>query len=243
MATSNRVDSTNILGNIQKIFSTLENKIEKDVREHLKNVYSTLAIALVTTAVGAAVNIVLGLQSLSFLFAIAQFALLFVLMSTPHSQANEHKRLAYLLGFAFLIGCNTGPLIEFVGFEDPTIVFNAYLITMIVFGAFTMSALYADNTKFLHLGGILGSGLLVLLITSIFARSAFMYSIVLWGGLALHSAFILYDTQLIMERRRRGDNDYIWHTVDFLIDFVNVFRHILIILKEKNESGNRRRNN
>lgn len=38
-------------------------------------------------------------------------------------------------------------------------------------------------------------------------------SFILWGGLAINVAFVLYDTQLIAEKRRRGDTDYIWHTV------------------------------
>lgn len=103
--------------------------------------------------VGAFANSFLGLYNWSFLFAIAQIGLLFALMSSPATRENENKRLGYLLGFAFLVGCNTGPLVEMVGAKDPSIVINAYLITMIVFGCFSLSALYAESTKFLHLGG------------------------------------------------------------------------------------------
>ena len=127
---------------------------EKDVRDHLKNVYSTLTIALVTAMVGAAANHVLGLYSWSFLFAIAQFGLIFMLTTTPFTRETENKRLAYLLGFSFLVGCNTGPLVEIIGAKDPTIVLNAYLVTLIVFGSFSLSALYAESNKFLHLGGM-----------------------------------------------------------------------------------------
>lgn len=86
---------------------------------------------------------------------------------------------------------------------------------MIVFGCFTMAALHAESTKFLHLGGrvlvvwlivvrirsstsgILSSALLCLLITSFFARFDIVYSLVLWGGLAINCGFVVYDTQLI----------------------------------------------
>ncbi|KAE9549317.1 hypothetical protein FO519_007468 [Halicephalobus sp. NKZ332] len=233
---SNRpVDPTNLLGNIERIFSTLNNTLEKDVRDHLKNVYSTLTISLIAAMVGAGANHVLGLYSWSFLLAIAQFALLFVMTTTPSTRENENKRLAYLLGFSFLVGCNTGPLVEIIGAKDPSVVLNAYLITLIVFGSFSLSALYAESTKFLHLGGILTSALFCLLITSFFARSHFMYSVIIWGGLGINCAFILYDTQLIAERKRRGDSDYIWHTVILFLDFVNVFRYILLILKDRKE--------
>lgn len=38
----------------------------------------------------------------------------------------------------------------------------------------------------------------------------FMYQVNLYVGLFVMMGFILYDTQLIMEKRRRGDDDYIW---------------------------------
>lgn len=121
-----------------------------------------------------------------------------------------------------------------------------------------MAALYAESTKFLHLGGffllfnnsfikyfiigVLSSALLCLLITSLFARYEFVHGLILWGGLAINCGFIVYDTQLIAEKRRRGDTDYIWHSVMLFIDFVNVFRYILILLKEKNDDNNRSKN-
>ena len=55
----------------------------------------------------------------------------------------------------------------------------------------------------------------------------------LYGGLLLFCGFILYDTQLIIERRRRGDRDYVWHSLMLFVDFVDVFRHILVILMQK----------
>lgn len=46
-------------------------------------------------------------------------------------------------------------------------------------------------------------------------------------------AFVLYDTQLIMEKRRNGDKDFIAHSVDLFIDFIGIFRRLLIILAQK----------
>lgn len=45
--------------------------------------------------------------------------------------------------------------------------------------------------------------------------------------------FVLYDTQLIVEKRRRGDRDFVAHSVDLFIDLVGIFRRIVIILSEK----------
>jgi len=54
------------------------------------------------------------------------------------------------------------------------------------------------------------------------------------------SGFVLYDTQLIMEKRRAGDKDFIAHSVDLFVDFIGIFRRLLIILaqKVKNQTQN-----
>ena len=44
---------------------------------------------------------------------------------------------------------------------------------------------------------------------------------------------VLFDTQMIIEKHSRGDDDYIWHSVDLFIDFVEIFRRLLVILGNK----------
>ena len=69
----------------------------------------------------------------------------------------------------------------------------------------------------------------------------YIFQLHLYGGLVVFCGFILYDTQLIIEKKRNGDNDFIWHSVDLFLDFVNIFRRILIILSNKEEK--KRKNN
>ncbi|EPB68394.1 hypothetical protein ANCCEY_12521 [Ancylostoma ceylanicum] len=88
-----------------------------------------------------------------------------------------------------------GPLLERVIEIDPSCVLTALLATTTVFGCFSLVALHAPSTKYIHL-----------------------------GGLALACAFVVYDTQLIAEKSRRGDDDYIWHAVELFMDFANIFR-------------------
>lgn len=45
--------------------------------------------------------------------------------------------------------------------------------------------------------------------------------------------FVLYDTQLIMEKRRNGDKDFIVHSLDLFTDLIGIFRRLLIILTNK----------
>lgn len=237
-----RDSKEDILGNIKRIFVSFPNKLEANVREHLKKVYSTLALAMLTAIFGIVVNAVMDFSSLFPLFSLAACGLMIAIVATNATPQNENKRLACMYVLTFLIGCQVSPLVQFVGADDPTIVFNAFLITMLVFGSFTMSALYADSTKYLHLGGFLMSATLCLLLTTLFAPyTPLVRSFILWSGLALNSAFVLYDTQLIAEKCRRGDNDYIWHTVMLFVDIVEIFRYLLILLKDKSDKDSKRR--
>ena len=55
----------------------------------------------------------------------------------------------------------------------------------------------------------------------------------MWGGLLLFCGFIVWDTQMIIEKKRRGDGDFIGHSVELFIDFIQVFRKVIIILTSK----------
>ena len=69
----------------------------------------------------------------------------------------------------------------------------------------------------------------------------------LYGGVCVMSGFVCYDTQLIVARYEAGDRDFIHHSLDLFLDFVSLFRKILIILskkendKEKQREGERER--
>ncbi|KHJ75013.1 hypothetical protein OESDEN_25371 [Oesophagostomum dentatum] len=87
------------------------------------------------------------------------------------------------------------------------------------------------------MGGTLASASLCLLFAAFFAS----YYVIIIGGLALACAFVVYDTQLIAEKARRGDDDYIWHAIELFMDFANIFRYLVVLLTEKKQRDNRRR--
>ena len=55
----------------------------------------------------------------------------------------------------------------------------------------------------------------------------------LYFGLLLFCGFVLFDTQLIVEKFNHGNDDFIWHSLDLFLDFVNIFRRLLVILASK----------
>ena len=54
--------------------------------------------------------------------------------------------------------------------------------------------------------------------------------------------FVLYDTQKIVEKSRNGDRDFILHAMDLFIDFLSIFKRLLVILMDKESQNKRNRN-
>lgn len=218
--------------------------MEEPVRQHLKNVYACLTMSAVSAGVGAYVHIYTQFLSAGLLTVIASLGLLVALMATPDNGKNRKLRLGYLLGFAFFTGMGMGPLLEAVIDFDPSIVMTALLGTIVIFGSFSLCSLFAERGKFLYLGGTLMtllSSMLILSLANIFFGSYLLYQVHLYLGLLLMCGFVLYDTQLIVEKRRNGDKDFVTHSVDLFIDFIGIFRRLLILLTQKEQQKRNRR--
>lgn len=86
------------------------------------------------------------------------------------------------------------------------------------------------------------SSMLMLSMLNIFFQSYLLYQAHVYIGLLLMCAFVLYDTQLIMEKRRLGDKDFVAHSLDLFIDLIGIFRRLVIILMDKQEQQQRRQN-
>lgn len=218
--------------------------LEKRVQEHLKKVYASLAISMIAATAGAYVRLFHSFFRSDFTFLIT-FGLMIGLMMTPHNPANIGKRMMMLLGFAFTSGLSLGRLIGLVAAINPEIIPTALLGTAVVFVCFSLAALYTHKRTFLYFGGILGTGMTVLMclsIANIFMGSRLLFSVELYLGLAVMCGCVLYDTQLIVEKSRSGDDDFIWHCVDLFVDIIAIFRRLLVILAQKEENKNRKRN-
>lgn len=218
-------------------------KLDQSTRLHLKKVYACLTGSMLSAACGSGVHLFTDVLKGGFLSAIASIGFLVALSMTPYDGKNQSKRMGFLLGFAFCTGLGLGPLMDVVVQVDPSIIPTAFFATTLVFVCFTLSALWAEQRSYLYLGGTLLSGLSILCFLSIvnlFVGAQFIFQVQLYGGLLLFCGFVLYDTQLIVSKCTRGDRDFVWHSVDLFLDFIHIFRRLMIILAQNKESKKRK---
>ncbi|XP_044164073.1 probable Bax inhibitor 1 [Acropora muricata] len=218
-------------------------KLDQSTRLHLKKVYACLTASMLSAGCGSGVHLFTDVLKGGFLSAIASIGFLVALSMTPFDGKNQSKRMGFLLGFAFCTGLGLGPLMDVVVQVDPSIIPTAFFATTLVFVCFTLSALWAEQRSYLYLGGTLLSGLSILCFLSIvnlFVGAQFIFQVQLYGGLLLFCGFVLYDTQLIVFKCTRGDRDFVWHSVDLFLDFIHIFRRLMIILAQNKESKKRK---
>lgn len=193
-------------------------------------------MSTMAAAIGSAVHLYTNIQA-GFLSAIGALVFFFLLMSTPDDNGKGlTTRVGYLLGFTFLTGVGLGPLLEHVILVDPSIIVTAFVATSAVFMCFSICAMLSERGKWLYLGGTLMSLLTTLMVLSfanLFFGAAWIHQTQLYLGLVAMCGFVLYDTQVIIEKRRMGSKDFVAHSLDLFVDFIGIFRRLLIILTQK----------
>lgn len=205
-------------------------RISPLVQAHLKQVYFTLCCALAVSAVGAYLHILWNIGGL--LTTLGCFGCMAWLLATP--PVEEQKRVGLLMGAAVLEGASIGPLVDLAIQVDSSILVTAFLGCAIAFGCFSAAAIVAKRREYLYLGGLLSSGVSILLwlslAASIFGGWSAIFKFELYFGLLVFVGYIVYDTQEIIERAHLGDLDYVKHALTLFTDFVAVFVRILTIL-------------
>jgi FtsH-binding integral membrane protein len=228
---------------VDSFLNSFNTKFEAPVRSHLKNVYATLTMSVLAASVGAYVHLFTDLlQGGGIMFSLLGAGLALGLFMTPDNGKNRGMRMGMLLGFAFLTGLGMGPLLSMAIMMNPSLVPSAMMLTSAIFACFTGAALFAPDGKYLYLGGTLLSGLSTLLFLgflNIFFKSQLLFQAHLYLGLAIFCGFIMFDTQVIIRKARNGDRDFIAHSLDLFIDFVQIFRKVLILLMQKDERDNK----
>ncbi|XP_047983464.1 bax inhibitor 1-like [Salvia hispanica] len=228
-------------------YDSLKNfrQISPVVQTHLKQVYLSLCCALLASAVGVYLHILWNVGGI--LTLLGCMGCIFWLLATPFHQ--EKKKVSLLMAVALLEGASIGPLVKLAIEFDPSILVSAFVGCSLAFGCFSGAAMVARRREYLYLGGLLSSGLSILLwlhvASSIFGGSMALFKFELYFGLLVFVGYIVVDTQDIIEKAHLGDLDYVNHSLTLFTDFVGVFVRVLIIMlknaSEKEEKKKKRR--
>lgn len=205
------------------------------MRHHLVRVYACLTATTICAAIGAVFHL-LNIWEAGFLSGLGSIGLAIYLSMSQDDPKTFYSRLGMLLGFGFLTGNTIGPLLDMVIAIEPQVIVTALTGTAVVFISLSCSALVAKRGSFLFLGGIAMSVLSTMALfglINIFLQSYYVYQAHLYIGLVVMAVFVLFDTQMIMEKRRAGSTDCIKHSLDLFFDLISMFRRLLIILTQK----------
>lgn len=229
----------------ERFVRNMGQKLEPSVRYHLSKVYGCLTATCAAATVGSLIHL-RGIWEAGFLSALISLGLVLGLIFTPDNGKNFNMRFGLLMGFGAFTGHSLGLLLEQVIYINPAIVVTALVGTTTIFTCLSAAALLAKRGKYLFLGGILMSTLSAMALISLgnlLFRSYFVQEINLYLGLAVMAGFVLFDTQMILEKHRMGSNDCIAHSLDLFYDVVSIFRRLLIILTQKEQNNERKKKN
>ena len=136
---------------------------------------------------------------------------------------------------------------------SPHILVTALVSTFTLFASFTGSALYTKNRSAMaiYLSSFLMTACSSLLVLSMFHLFSFSFGGNIGGsslvtmaqmylGLLVFSAFVMYDTQIMIMKAERGSNDYLAHSLDLYMDVVGLFMKIVHILQDKEDKKKKR---
>lgn len=240
--------------NLQAMLKT--SGIPLDVQRHLVRVYASLAACVLSAALGCAGALLLAPTPL-YTVEHAGYIALLSLVGTIGGMIwfymvpveNYNKRFAILMGVAASVGLSLASLVDLTLEIDPSILITAFLMTTTVFLCFSGSAMLAQRRSYLYLGGMLSSMLTLLSLgnlINLFWRSQVIYTTNLYVGLAVFCGYVMFDTQMIIEKALIGDKDSLKHALELFLDFVSIFVRIVALLienseKKKSDSDNKRR--
>lgn len=161
-------------------------------------------------------------------------ALSFGMLMGVHMTDYHSNFLLKNLLFAGWVGLVSTSLVPLIHMYSMPILFDAMLATGVTVGSLGAVAYNAPSQQFLNMGGILAIGLGGMLGVSILSMfnplSPALYNIWLYGGLGLFSLFVLYDTQMILNRAKTMQvYDPINNSIGIYLDAVQIFIRFAMI--------------
>lgn len=138
------------------------------------------------------------------------------------------------------LGLTAAPLLQFASLVSPTIIPTTLGLTAAIFGGASLMAYSMPKDQMLGYGRILGGSLLGLIglqlagLGAAFFLGPNPFSLMMmksssYLAVGLFTAFIAYDTHFAIKMYEMGQPDHLGLSVQFLLDFWNIFTSLLRI--------------
>lgn len=214
--------------------------------QHLKNVYGCFSVSILA-AIAAIFTIGKHLNDILFIAIIATvgsfmfFLSLLIIPDIPDK--NRALRFTFLLGYSGFSGINLTNVFKDLMRQNPILILTAFLDTVLIFSALSSCAILSEKGRWLFLGlpmTILLFFLIVVSFANVVGKSGVISKAIIYLSLFAFCGLVLYDTQVILDRFLKEDEDFIRHTMDIFTDFIGIYRRILILgRKDELEEGDR----
>lgn len=187
-------------------------EIDLGLRSYMMGVYNYMALgvaltAIITLAVAASPAAMAAVYSLKWVFFIAILAMGFFAPRMIFSGNTALAQVAYW-GYAALWGLAMAPMVGTYLAIDPGMVFQAFLITAVTFGATSLAG-YVTKRDLSGFGGFFmmaSIGIIIaILINAFFVQSTMMSLIVSIVTVLLFAGVTAWETQQIKEMYVEGD--------------------------------------
>ena len=160
------------------------------------------------------------------MLVVASFALILLLALVPMS---IYLKFGVFTMFSGIVGVLFSSLMKLT---DPNLVQMAIVGTMGIFGTFFVlgaGMLFSGVALGLRTGLFLLASLLLLIVAMIVSyftgEYASSYRLLSGVGLVLFSAFVVYDTNKILQKNYYGD--FVTASLDYYLDIINIFVRLL----------------
>lgn len=214
-----------MFGNRGTLASSAANATVVDRMAFLRKVYGLFLLSLCTTVVAAFISPALISPAAFWPLLIAYIGTFIFAMVV---QRKPGWNLVALFSFTTVSGLTLGPVMVIY---DLAVIQEALVLTVLIFGGLTVYVM-GSKRDFSFLGGFLLMGILVIIVGGLLNAFVFQSSatqfMIAGGGVILFSGFVLYDTSNIL--RRYDVRDYTGATLALYLDFVLLFRYLLMLL-------------
>jgi len=196
----------------------------------LKKVYGLLSLSVILSAAASWVTV----SNEDFLTTVASNQMVFFLLALGSiffvmwARKKETMGIVALFSFTMLMGVSTAPIV--LVYTGQAII-NAAVLTGLVFAGLSLYTI-TSKRDFSFMGGMLTTGLIVLIIGGLLnafvfqsSLGSFLYSS---AGVFIFSGFIVYDTFNIM--RRYPTDEHVSATLSLYLDILNLFMMLLHLL-------------